>query len=450
MPSTPNGRPITSSPPPRGPTRSASGPAGDVATRLAGAVRRCVALMSALVALADLAGRRGSAAFRRLAAALPPAGRNVAGGVARAARGAARIVSTVLRRAGRAAVAAARRAAALAGVAAVVAGVILERAHAGLVRVKRSGRDRPHGPSASSTAGLCFLRHRRLVLPAVGAVVASALCGIALARAWEPKGGPSYITRSGLTVQLPPGWEQTTHDPGRAGLSSAIAAVPSEEPTSGFVAGKVGSQAAAARVLEAVQREGVGRTPVRLGRLYAWRYAGLRPRPHLVGTGYVVPSAGGAVLVTCHASRDDARVRLAECGRAASTLVVGGGRPRRLSYLDRSRQRLIRVIAALRSSRSEGRRRLATADLAPGQVRVATSLRRSYQRAARSLDHLPALQNGSSLQGLSTALDAAAAAYGRLAGAATRSSRYAYREASRAVAREEEAVRRELARAGGD
>jgi hypothetical protein len=104
------------------------------------------------------------------------------------------------------------------------------------------------------------------------------------------------------------------------------------------------------------------------------------------------------------------------------------------------------VIAALRSSRSDGLRRLAVAEVALGQVRAATSLQLSHQRAARSVEHISALENGRSLGDVSTALHAAAAAYGRVAGAATRHSRFAYREASRAVAREEEALRRVLAR----
>jgi hypothetical protein len=222
--------------------------------------------------------------------------------------------------------------------------------------------------------------------------------------------------------------------------------VPSGETNAGFGVGKLSSLAAAERMLEQNQREGGGRTQVRLGDLYVWRYAGLRPRPHLAGTGYLLPITGGAVLMVCHASKDEARVRLAECDRAATTLFVRGEQPRRLSSVDRSRERLIRVITALSSSRADGRQRLAAAELAPGQVRAGTSLQLSYQRAARSVERIPALENGRSLGDLSAALHAAAAAYVRLAGAATRHSRMAYREASRAVAGEEEALRRALAR----
>jgi hypothetical protein len=288
--------------------------------------------------------------------------------------------------------------------------------------------------------------HRKLVLPAVAAIAASALSGIALGHALEPDGAPSSITRAGLTVQLPPGWERADFNPGRPALSSAIAAGPPGDTQAGFVVGKLRPQGAAERMLERVQGEGGERTQVRLGELYAWRYAGLRPRPHVAGTGYVLPITGGAVLMLCHASKREARVPLAECDRAATTLVVRGARPHRLSSAERSRERLIRVIATLRSSRSEGLQRLAAADLAPGQVGTTTSLERGYQRAAFSVERLSRLENGGSLRGLSTALRAAATAYGRLSRAATTGSRLAYGKAGRAVTRKEDALRRELAR----
>jgi hypothetical protein len=285
-------------------------------------------------------------------------------------------------------------------------------------------------------------------MQAVLAIVASGLLGITVGRAMELDAGPVSVTRSGLTVQLPPGWEEATSDPGRPAISPAIAAVPSEGGA-GFVAGKFSSQAAAVRMLEGVQHADDRRTQVRLGGLHAWRYAGLRHSQHLLGTGYLVPTLGGAVLVVCHASEDEARLRLAECDRAATTLVVHGIQPRRPSSVDRSRERLIRVIATFRDSRSDGRRRLAAAERAAGQAEAATFLRRSHARAARSLERISPLEDGRSLGNLSAALRAAAAAYGRLARAATMSSSPAYTQASRAVVREDEAVRRELTRASG-
>ena len=278
--------------------------------------------------------------------------------------------------------------------------------------------------------------------------MASALAAIALAGASQPKNGPSSLSGSGLTLHLPPGWEPAGPDPSLSALSSPIAAVPSGDAGAGLLAGRLGSVPAAERMLARLQTAGDERTQVRLGGLDAWQYAGLRPRAHAVGTGYLVPTTGGAVLVMCHASTTEAPARLAECKRAATTVDVRGEQPRPLSSADRSNERTTRVIAMLRASRSEGRRRLAAAELDRGQAREATSLQLSHERAALALDRVSALEDGHSLVNLTAALREAAAAYGRLASAASVGSRSAYGEARDAVVRQDAAVRRELARMG--
>ena len=302
--------------------------------------------------------------------------------------------------------------------------------------------------AAAGTAAPRASTYRRILLLAVGAIVASALSGIALGLAFEPEERPSSVSGSGLTLQLPPGWEPADRDLSVPALSAAIAAGPSRTGRAGFVAGKVGSLTAAEQILERLQPDGDRRTQVRLGGLSAWQYAGLRPRPRVVGTGYLVPTAGGAVVGICHAARDEAPVRLSECRRVATTLAIRGERPLPLSAADRSNERMLRVIGTLRASRSAGRRRLETAELARGQVRAATSLRNSHERAARSLDRISALENGFALGDLSAAVHQLAGAYGRLADAARTTTRSEYREARAAVARGEAALRRELARIG--
>jgi hypothetical protein len=293
------------------------------------------------------------------------------------------------------------------------------------------------------------VRHSKPALFAVGALAICVLAGTAIGGAMDAEEGPSFVARSGMTVQLPPGWEEAAVDAGSSAISAPLAGAPSEQSKAGLVVGKVGSQATAERLMEAQQADGEGRTPVRLGSLYAWRYAGLRPRPHLVGSGYVVPTAQGAVLLICHASRKEAGVRLDECDRAATTLSIDGERARPLSGLGRSKDRLIEVMGTLRSNRSEAQRRFARADRPRGQARAATALKISYLRAARSLEGLRPLENGRRLDGVSGALRDTAAAYGRLAGAAESGRRSAYREASHDLILHEEQVRRELARASG-
>jgi hypothetical protein len=445
-----NGRPSTNAHPttarrvpPQGQTRPQPAPGGSppsprhakprpalrrphgVTARLRSDVRRCVAVMAAVLTLAATTGQRGWAGLRSFASAVAPIARSAAsvalavfrraahvvwalflgacrwvvraarrteglvsgvgsltGGAGETARRGVDVVRAFFVRAGRLLVAAARFAARVAGVSAVVAGVAGRRAVAVLLHLKRSasslvrgvgGRidqasrdDRPPVPELFASqpaaaggarptffepppvqvisrrfpsvriAALSPLAHRKLLLLAVGAIVLIALSGITLGRALEPEEDPASITRSGLTVQLPPGWEEVSFDAGRPALSSAIAAGPAEDTKAGFVVGKLGSEAAAERMLESAQGGGGRRTEVRLRKLHAWRYEGLRPRPQLAGTGYLLPTARGAVVMVCHASKHDRRSRLAECDRAASTLVIRGERPRELSSIDRS------------------------------------------------------------------------------------------------------------------
>jgi hypothetical protein len=453
------------------------------ARSVAGAVEDVVVLVGRLA-------RQGGTWLRQGAAAVGSAARSTARVAGRAFGRGAGVIAALLLRGRGIVIATGRGAIRLVGVLAVAVGAIRHRARARQLGVRRSApslwrgaagrvdrstrgggelgpggsgtaaptrraatvfgsvgrRDGVRRPSTITSAARRLDSHPKLVLSAVAAIVASGLCGIAMAHVFEPEGDPSSITRSGLTVKLPPGWESAEIKPGRPSLTSPIAAVPSGETEAGFVVGKLSSNAAAERMFEGVQQAGEGRTQVRLGRLLGWRYARLRPGPRLVGTGYLVPTTPGAIVMLCHASKDEARAHLSQCARAATTIVVGGERLRELPSVDRSRKQLTGVIAALRSSRADGRKRLAAADFAPGQIRAAISLKVSNQRAARSVDQITRLDNGHSIDDLASALRAAAAAYGRLAVASAMGSASTYREASRAVAREEEAIRRELAR----
>jgi serine/threonine protein kinase len=304
---------------------------------------------------------------------------------------------------------------------------------------------RPRRPKAGSRPAM---RHHRSLLVAVGALVLGALTGVALGRAVDVDRQPSSVTHAGLTVQLPAGWERVQLDrPGRAPFRG-IAVGPPEKRGSGLVAGKLSSQAAAERILAGAQAKEGQRTPVRLGELEAWRYTGLEPRAGLVGTGYVIPTTGGAMVVICHTPKD-AGAFLVDCGRAASTLVASGERALRVSSVDRSRERLFQAIATLRSRRAEGLQRLAAADRASGQFRAAASLERTHRRAAQPIDRIPPLADGHSLGQLSAAMRAVADGYGRLAAAARTRRTSTYREARRTVVREERALRRELAEVSG-
>jgi hypothetical protein len=419
--------------------------------RVATTARSAAGLLAGLLPLVAGIGRRCGARLRRFAAAIAAPAKTAPRAASRAVGRGTRVIVDLLRRGSRAVAAAAHGAAGTAGGMAVAAGAITHRVLVKLLHARRSASMRAQTRRErcralrTSMAQARFAR-RRLVLSAACAVVAGALAGIALGRAVQVDGAPSSLTRPGLTIQLPPGWEESEIDLGEPAWSPDIAIGSREERGLGLVAGHVGSEGVAERMLEGARARDGRRTPVRLGGLDAWRYAGLQPRPALVGTGYLVPTSGGGVVLICHAPRTS-RAHLAECERAATTLVVRGERPLGLPSVDESRERLTEVIARLRASRAEGRRRLAAAELAPGQARAAASLERSHRRAARSLDRISPLADGRSLEALSAALRAAADAYGRLAAAATATSRSSYQGAAHAVIREEEALDRELARA---
>jgi hypothetical protein len=347
--------------------------------------------------------------------------------------------------------AALRRCVALVAACLAVAAAAVVAGWSGLSELARSAAHAAvrAGGAADGRARVMLVRPRSLVLPAVAAVVASALSGIALSRAMQPEEqAASSITRSGLTIELPPGWKPARVDAGRGAFSPTIAAAAPGGTEAGFVVGRLGSQAAAERTLERSQIGGPDRAQVRLGAAYAWRYAGLRPRPQLRGVGYLLPIRDGAVVVLCHASGAAAAADLAECGRAATTLVVRGERAQGVPLVDRSAEQLVPVVATLRARRSRGLRRLAAAHLPAGQARAAASLQRSHEEAAQSLGRISDADGTSSLGSLTASLRAASDAYGRLGQAAEAHSRAAYRDARRAVVVAEQAVRRDLGRAG--
>jgi hypothetical protein len=284
----------------------------------------------------------------------------------------------------------------------------------------------------------------RKVIFATVLIALSTAAGLAVAREFQPDQAPSSITRAGVTIGLPEGWQEGQAVLRGTVLRSPIAATPAGKATAGLVIGKLGSEAAAERTIARSESDG---EQVQLGDLYALRYQGLRPRPGLTGTGYVVPIHDGAVLVLCHAS-PRARTQLAECEAAAATLVVRGAQQRGPLEVHGWKDRLAGVMTELRARRNEGRRRLANAERPAGQTLAAGALERSHDRAARSVDRIASLENKPSLMNLAAALSATADAYARLAAASEGSKAAAYDDARNDVVSREKAVEAELARLG--
>jgi hypothetical protein len=278
------------------------------------------------------------------------------------------------------------------------------------------------------------------------AVVGLFLVGMLLGRSAKDEPQPALVERSSFAVQLPAGWGETKV--ARAGgieLSAAVAAAPRGEGGAGLVVARVPDIVTLDERFQGELAAHGRRAAVRLGRLEAWRYAGLRAKRGLVATAYLAPTTGDPVLFICHAPRSDARARLAECADIASTVALRGDRPASLAAVTRHEEQVVSVMASLRRERLRGRRRLAGVQLAADQAKAARYLERTYKEAAAQLARGEPPAGATDFDDLVGSLRLTASAYGELADAAADADTAGYRAASEAVLEGEEAVRRDAA-----
>jgi hypothetical protein len=278
------------------------------------------------------------------------------------------------------------------------------------------------------------------------AVIGCFTTGILLGRTAGDGAEASEIKHSSFTIKLPENWGETrVVSSGGIKLSDPVAAAPFGEGGAGMVVGRVPDVLSLDRRFSA-QVEGEGlRTKMRLGRLKAWRYAGLEPRPGLVATSYLTPTSGGALLVICHAARRHARVRLSECEDIASSIALRHERPASLAPVERYGEKVGAVMASLRRERGRAREQLAKAVLADDQAAAARELEGTYRDAAKSLEGVEAPAGTKPVSGLVKSMRTTATAYGQLAQAAGQADADGYRMAREAVIDGEAAVRRDAA-----
>jgi serine/threonine protein kinase len=277
---------------------------------------------------------------------------------------------------------------------------------------------------------------------AVAVLAACLLFGMVLGRNISSEAKSTRVESAAFAVDLPEDWGETgvVRTPW-VKLSAPVAAAPFGERGVGLVAGEVSDLTAIDRSFRRVSE----RTEVRLGRLQAWRYAGLRPKRGLAATAYLAPTTGAPLLVVCHARVRTARARLRQCEEIASTIALKGEKPESLVRVERHEQQVASVIGSLRRERMQGRRRLANVNLASDQARAARSLERAYRVALRRIRGLGTAPGTGSGDDLLSSLRAAAKAYGQLAAAAAHANKARYRAARNAVIDREEAVQREAA-----
>jgi hypothetical protein len=280
-----------------------------------------------------------------------------------------------------------------------------------------------------------------------GAVLVSAFAGVLLGRSGGDETQEARIASSAVALRLASGWVEEAKAVGDTAslLTDAVAASPADEDDVAIVAGRVRNLVAAGRLLGT--QEGAPPAGTRLGRLEAWRYTGLRPKPNIAATGYLAPTTGDPLLVICRAPLRDAVARLPECERMASTITLREGSGVPLFAIEAREKRVQRVLASLVRDRLPARRRLGRARLAAQQADAARRLENIYRRAAAELAAMPSGPGRPAHQELGRSLRATADAYRKLARAAAAVDRSRYRRAAEVVRESEAAVLREAAEA---
>jgi serine/threonine protein kinase len=272
------------------------------------------------------------------------------------------------------------------------------------------------------------------------------LAGMLLGRGGGDESQSALIERASFAIKLPADWGETrVARRGGIKLSTPVAAAPRGEGGAGLVIARVPDIVSLDRRFR-VEVNGDGyRTEVRLGRLKAWRYTGLRAKRGTVAAAYLAPTTGDPLLFICHAPQSEARARLAECESIASTIALRGDRPGSLAAVTRHQEQLVSVMTRLRRERLHLRRQLAGVELASDQARTARDLEQTYKEAAARLAQGEPPAGTTELDDLVGSLRLTASAYGELADAAAEVDKAGYRAASEAVLEGEEAIRREAA-----
>jgi hypothetical protein len=280
-------------------------------------------------------------------------------------------------------------------------------------------------PPTAQAAPIEHPRRRKLLL---GTLLVAALAGGAVAGT-VAAGGDSApaqrptATASGLGVDLPEGWVQQPEPAGK------LAARPADESDSGLT------------VVADGERFGRGERgqAVLLGEYEAWRQDQVRGADGTRTVRYAIPTAGGAIGLTCAAGPGAAANTLAVCERTASTLRLGDAEPVDLETVLDEDERWDLAATRISSDRTAGRAKLAQAERQRGQIEVAERLARTYETDAKRFADLT---GGAAVQ---KAAGEAADAYRALAAAARQDSSSAWAAASARVRSADERLAQAIA-----
>jgi hypothetical protein len=294
-----------------------------------------------------------------------------------------------------------------------------------------SPRRETRAPSPPREARAPSPAPRRTVTPALGltalalalVLAIGALAGVLLSSLGEDGAPePRRVAAGELALLVPGGW--TGAGTGAGGLRAS----PEGDSGSGLTLETSDSP------VEPAEQA----TPVRLGRVEAWRDSAAGRRRSVR---YVIPTASGKLVATCRASARSEPGTLALCERALSTLRLPAAVSLPLAEVVARQRRHQALVTGLSEERARARRSLAEASRPADQRVAAQALASAHTRFAERYASLPGGTD------VAAAARRTAAAYEALAAAAGSDQKARWRAAVERVRRAEAALRQALAAA---
>ena len=319
---------------------------------------------------------------------------------------------------------------------------------------------RPPPAAATVPAGEQRTRSRSVPIIAVAALlaVAAAVAGFLIGGSGsdsDPAGAEltNSASAGSLGLSFPTDWKRVTEQPKIPGMRFSQPIVLSAGGVAGgrLVAGEIagaGPTLLPSPFLSRLPRAPSRDDAVKLGRLQAYRYAGLTPKGTKERmTVYAAPTSGGVAAIACVAPARAVARFAPECERVATSLELSAGRPLQLGpRADYAR------VAGTALRRLDGAAdplagRLRDARTPTAQADAASALSRAYRDGARALSRAPVgpYEREANAR-LVSSLRLLERGYGRAASAARGGDEAGYAAAGRAV--RSAAARLERAQAG--
>ena len=267
----------------------------------------------------------------------------------------------------------------------------------------------------------------------------------------ESEGGelPNSASAGNLALSFPSDWKRVSEEPDTPGMRFSQPIVLSAGGMRGarLIVGEVDGAGPTLLPRTFLARLGdaspEGET-VKVGRLEAFRYAGLEPRGATGRiTAYVAPTTEGIAAVACVAPPAAFTAFAPECERVATTLELSGGKPLALGPREDYARAARTALGRLDGATGPAAGRLRRARTPSVQAAAAADLADAYAAAARALAGAPVgPYERDANSRLVRSLRQVASAYERAARAARGGDEGAYAAAGRAVRRGAAGLRR--------